>query len=107
MGVNALDYSGYPDCRPEYMAAFEAMARLATRSGIEGAPITIPTPIIKLSKADIVREGARLGVDFAMTVSCYQADSQGRACGKCDACRLRREGFMAAGIADATVYQPV
>jgi 7-cyano-7-deazaguanine synthase len=105
-GVNAVDYSGYPDCRPEYMAAFEAMARLATRSGVEGAPISIHTPIIKLSKAGIIRKGTRLGVDFALTVSCYQADALGRACGRCDACRLRREGFLAAEIADPTVYQP-
>ncbi len=103
-GMNAVDYSGYPDCRPEYIAAFQAMARLATKSGIEGGQITIRTPIIKMSKADIVREGTRLGVDYAMTVSCYQADTDGRACGACDSCRLRREGFAAAGIADPTRY---
>ncbi len=103
-GMNAVDYSGYPDCRPEYIAAFQAMARLATKSGIEGGEITIRTPIIKMSKADIVREGKRLGVDYAMTVSCYQADADGRACGECDSCRLRKEGFAAAGVADPTRY---
>lgn len=103
-GMNAIDYSGYPDCRPEYIAAFQAMARLATKSGIEGGEITIHTPIIKMSKAEIVREGARLGVDYAMTVSCYQADVDGRACGVCDSCRLRKEGFVAAGFADPTRY---
>jgi 7-cyano-7-deazaguanine synthase len=107
-GMNAVDYSGYPDCRPEYVAAFQTMARLATRAGVEAENdadrLTIHTPIIHMSKADIVREGTRLGVDYAMTVSCYQADALGRACGKCDSCRLRREGFMAAGIADPTRY---
>ena len=107
-GMNAVDYSGYPDCRPEYIAAFQSMARLATRAGVEAdnedASLTIHTPIIHMSKADIVREGAKLGVDYAMTVSCYQADADGRACGKCDSCRLRREGFLAAGIADPTRY---
>lgn len=103
-GMNAVDYSGYPDCRPEYVAAFQQMARLATRAGIEGEPVTIHTPIIHMSKADIVREGVRLGVDYAMTVSCYQADADGRACGRCDSCRLRREGFAAAGVADPTRY---
>jgi len=109
-GMNAVDYSGYPDCRPEYIAAFQSMARLATRAGVEAeneeASLTIHTPIIHMSKADIVREGAKLGVDYAMTVSCYQADADGRACGKCDSCRLRREGFLAAGIADPTRYAP-
>ncbi len=107
-GMNAVDYSGYPDCRPEYIAAFQTMARLATRAGVEAeneaASLTIHTPIIHLSKADIVREGTKLGVDYAMTVSCYQADAGGRACGQCDSCRLRREGFIAAGIADPTRY---
>ncbi len=103
-GMNAVDYSGYPDCRPEYVAAFQAMARLATKSGIEGGEITIRTPIIKMSKADIVREGTRLGVDYTITVSCYQADAAGRACGVCDSCRLRKEGFLAAGLADPTRY---
>ncbi len=103
-GMNAVDYSGYPDCRPEYVAAFQAMARLATKAGVEGGDITIHTPIIRMSKAEIVREGTRLGVDYATTVSCYQADGAGRACGRCESCRLRREGFIAAGVADATRY---
>lgn len=103
-GMNAVDYSGYPDCRPDYVAAFQTMARLATRSGVEGAPLTIHTPIIEMSKADIVREGTRLGIDYAITVSCYQADTDGKACGVCDSCRLRREGFRAAGVADPTRY---
>jgi 7-cyano-7-deazaguanine synthase len=103
-GMNAVDYSGYPDCRPEYVAAFQTMARLATKAGVEGAAITIHTPIIHMSKADIVREGTRLGVDYSLTVSCYQADAAGRACGKCDSCRLRREGFAAAGVTDPTRY---
>ena len=104
-GMNAVDYSGYPDCRPDYLAAFQAMARLATKSGIEGGKITIHTPIIKMSKADIVREGTRLGVDYAMTVSCYQADTSGLACGVCDSCRLRIDGFRAAGLTDPTRYK--
>jgi 7-cyano-7-deazaguanine synthase len=107
-GMNAVDYSGYPDCRPDYVAAFQSMARLATRAGVEAtdedAQLTIRTPIIHMSKADIVKEGVRLGIDYAMTVSCYQADADGRACGRCDSCRLRREGFVAAGIADPTRY---
>ena len=103
-GMNAVDYSGYPDCRPDYIAAFQTMARLATRAGVEGAPLVIHTPIIHMSKADIVREGMRLGVDYAMTVSCYQADDDGRACGVCDSCRLRKDGFCGAGIADPTRY---
>ncbi|MBX3591212.1 MAG: 7-cyano-7-deazaguanine synthase QueC [Burkholderiaceae bacterium] len=104
-GANAVDYSGYPDCRPEYVAAFERMANLATKAGVEGRPIRICAPIIDMSKAQIIREGARLGVDFSMTVSCYQADGQGRACGRCDACRIRRDGFAAAGVADPTRYR--
>lgn len=104
-GMNAVDYSGYPDCRPDYVNAFQTMARLATRSGVEGMPITIHTPIIAMSKADIVREGMRLGVNYEETVSCYQADAEGRACGVCDSCRLRREGFHAAGLADPTRYR--
>jgi len=104
-GMNAIDYSGYPDCRPEYVAAFQQVADLATRRGVEGAPIVIRTPLIDMHKSDIVRTGVDLGVDFAMTVSCYQADSQGRACGRCDACRLRRAGFEAAGVTDPTRYQ--
>jgi 7-cyano-7-deazaguanine synthase len=103
-GMNAVDYSGYPDCRPEYVEAFQKMARLATKSGVEGGEITIHTPIIKMTKADIVREGTRLGVDYGITVSCYQADAGGRACGVCDSCRLRREGFAAARLADVTRY---
>ena len=105
VGVNAVDYSGYPDCRPEFIAAFENMANLATKAGIEGHPLSIHAPLIDLSKADIVRRGSRLGVDYGLTVSCYQADADGRACGVCDSCRLRREGFAAAGIADPTTYQ--
>lgn len=104
IGVNALDYSGYPDCRPEFIAAFEKMANLATRIGVEGRPIRIKTPLIELSKADIIRLGHRLGVNYGMTVSCYQADSRGRACGRCDSCRLRRKGFADAGIDDPTPY---
>jgi 7-cyano-7-deazaguanine synthase len=100
VGVNAIDYSGYPDCRPEFVGAFEQLARLATKAGVEGAPIRIHAPLIALSKADIVRRGIELGVDFGLTVSCYQADAEGRACGLCDACRLRRAGFDAAGVAD-------
>ena len=103
-GVNAVDYSGYPDCRPEFIAAFEALANVATKAGVEGAGIRVHAPLQHLSKADIVREGMRLGVDFAQTVSCYRADGAGRACGHCDACRLRAEGFAAAGIADPTRY---
>jgi 7-cyano-7-deazaguanine synthase len=103
-GVNAVDYSGYPDCRPEFIKAFEAMANLATQAAIEGHRMHIETPIIALTKADIVREGIRLGVDFSYTVSCYQADINGLACGKCDACRLRAEGFSAANITDNTRY---
>jgi 7-cyano-7-deazaguanine synthase len=104
-GVNAVDYSGYPDCRPEFVAAFERLANLATRAGVEGAGLRVHAPLIGLGKADIVREGLRLGVDFAQTVSCYQADAEGRACGHCDACHLRAEGFRAAGVADPTRYR--
>jgi 7-cyano-7-deazaguanine synthase len=105
-GANAVDYSGYPDCRPEYLAAFEAMANLATKRAVEGSPIVVRSPIVQLSKAGIVRRGHELGVDFALTVSCYDADEQGRACGRCDSCRLRREGFAAAGLPDPTRYRP-
>ena len=106
IGVNAVDYSGYPDCRPQFVAAFERMANLATREGVEGeVPLRIRTPLIDLSKADIIRRGAALRVDFARTVSCYQADDDGRACGRCDSCRLRREGFAAAGLPDPTRYR--
>jgi 7-cyano-7-deazaguanine synthase len=104
IGVNAVDYSGYPDCRPEFIAAFEQLAARATKAGVEGKPCRIHTPLISLSKADIIREGARLGVDFSATVSCYQADGQGRACGRCDSCRIRRDGFAAAGVPDVTRY---
>jgi 7-cyano-7-deazaguanine synthase len=104
IGVNAVDYSGYPDCRPEFIDAFQTMARLATKAGVEGRPLTIHAPLIELSKAEIIRLGAGLGVDYGLTVSCYQADERGRACGHCDACRLRRGGFAAAGIPDPTAY---
>ncbi len=104
-GVNAVDYSGYPDCRPEFVAAFEQLANLATRSGVEGARLRVHAPLIDMSKAAIAREGARLGVDFSRTVSCYQADPAGLACGHCDACRLRAEGFAAAGLDDPTRYR--
>ncbi len=104
-GVNAVDYSGYPDCRPEFIAAFERLANLATKSGIEGTTMRIHAPLIRMSKAQIVAEGARLGVDFAATVSCYQADAEGCACGHCDACRLRAQGFSDAGVADPTRYR--
>jgi 7-cyano-7-deazaguanine synthase len=106
IGVNAVDYSGYPDCRPEFVAAFEQVANLATRAGVEDVGrMRIRTPLIELSKAEIVRRGIALGVDFAATVSCYQADASGRACGRCDSCRLRREGFAAARLPDPTRYQ--
>jgi 7-cyano-7-deazaguanine synthase len=104
-GVNAVDYSGYPDCRPEFIDAFEALANRATKAGVEGAHLRVHAPLIRMSKADIVREGARLGIDFAATVSCYQADAKGRACGECDACRLRAQGFRDAGVADPTRYR--
>ncbi|HWU84618.1 MAG TPA: 7-cyano-7-deazaguanine synthase QueC [Rhodocyclaceae bacterium] len=104
VGVNAVDYSGYPDCRPEYIDAFERMANLATKAGVEGETLRIHAPLIDLSKAEIIAEGTRLGVPYAMTVSCYQADADGCACGVCDSCRLRHEGFVAAGVADPTRY---
>ena len=103
-GINAVDYSGYPDCRPEFLAAFQNLANLATKAGVEGAGLRLHAPLIAMSKADIAREGIRLGVDFSRTVSCYQADDQGRACGRCDACRLRAAGFAEAGIIDPTRY---
>lgn len=103
-GVNAVDYSGYPDCRPAFIAAFERLANLATKAGVEGRALRVHAPLEAMSKADIVREGVRLGVDFAQTVSCYRADSEGRACGHCDACVLRARGFAAAGVADPTRY---
>ncbi len=105
IGANAIDYSGYPDCRPEYLRAFEAMANLATKAAVEGARIEIRAPLIDLPKAAIVRLAAELGVDMAATVTCYQPDAEGRACGRCDACRIRRDGFRAAGIPDPTRYQ--
>ncbi len=106
IGVNVLDSSGYPDCRAEFIEAFERLAALATRAGVEGQPCHIEAPLIAMTKAEIIREGTRLGVDYGATVSCYQADSQGRACGRCDACRLRRAGFDAAGVGDPTRYAP-
>ena len=106
-GANAVDYSGYPDCRPEYMRAFEAMANLATKAAVGGAKLTLHTPIIDLTKAEIIRRGTALGVDYTLTVSCYQASAEGLACGRCDSCRLRREGFSAAGVPDPTRYASV
>ena len=105
IGVNVLDSSGYPDCRPEFIARFAHLAELATKAGVEGRPMRLHTPLIEMTKAEIIRAGTRLGVDYAQTVSCYQADAQGRACARCDACRLRRAGFEAAGIPDPTRYQ--
>ena len=104
IGVNAVDYSGYPDCRPEFVEAFEVMANLATKAGVEGQGLRIKAPLQNMSKAQIVQAGAKLGVDYSLTVSCYQADAQGHACGKCDSCRLRAEGFKAAGVDDPTRY---
>ena len=105
IGVNAIDYSGYPDCRPEYIDAFEKMANLATKAGVMGNHLHIATPLLHLSKADIIKLGVSLGVDYALTVSCYRADSEGRACGQCDSCYLRQQGFLQAEIEDPTVYQ--
>jgi 7-cyano-7-deazaguanine synthase len=105
IGVNYIDSSGYPDCRPEFIAAFGGLAALATRAGVEGNPCRLHAPLIRWTKAEIIREGTRLGVDYALTVSCYQADAEGRACGRCDACRLRRAGFEEAGVADPTRYR--
>ncbi|HEB98357.1 MAG TPA: 7-cyano-7-deazaguanine synthase QueC [Thiotrichales bacterium] len=105
VGVNAVDYSGYPDCRPEYIAAFERLANLATRAGVEGGRFRIHAPLIELTKAQIIREGMRLGVDYSLTLSCYAADEEGRACGRCDSCRLRAAGFAAAGVPDPTRYR--
>ena len=104
IGVNAIDYSGYPDCRPAFIRAFEELARLATKMGVEGGRIEVHTPLIDLTKAEIIRRGRELGVDYAATVSCYQPDTEGRACGRCDSCRIRRDGFAAAGIPDPTRY---
>ena len=105
IGVNAVDYSGYPDCRPEFIQSFQTLANLATKAGVEGEHFTIHTPLINLSKADIIKTGIELGVDYSRTVSCYSADAEGRACGECDACRLRKIGFQQANIADCTKYQ--
>lgn len=105
VGFNILDYSGYPDCRPEFIRSFEALASLATKAGVAGARFQVHAPLISMSKAEIIRSGVAFGIDYAMTVSCYQADAEGRACGRCDSCRLRREGFEAAGLADPTRYQ--
>lgn len=105
IGVNVLDSSGYPDCRPEFVRSFEALAQLATKAGVEGARFRVYAPLIELSKAQIIQAGLRLGVDYGRTISCYQADAAGRACGRCDACRLRRQGFESAGVADPTVYR--
>jgi 7-cyano-7-deazaguanine synthase len=105
IGVNCLDYSGYPDCRPEFIAAFETLARLATKRGVEGGALRIDAPLVLFSKAEIIRRGVALGVDYSLTVSCYQADTEGRACDRCDSCRLRREGFAGAGVPDPTRYQ--
>ena len=104
MGINAVDYSGYPDCRPAFIRSFEALAALATKAGIEGAHFSVHAPLIAMSKADIIRSGVDWGVDFSMTVSCYQADAEGRACGRCDSCRIRRDGFAAAAVEDVTRY---
>jgi len=106
LGVNAVDYSGYPDCRPEFIEAFARVARLGTKAGAEGAPFRIHAPLIELSKADIIRRGVELGVDYALTTSCYDPDREGRACGRCDACVLRRRGFSEAGVPDPTAYRP-
>lgn len=106
IGVNAVDYSGYPDCRPEYIAAFQAMANLATRTAVEGRPLTIHSPLIWLSKADIIRRGLALGVDFGLTRSCYQLDDEGRSCGRCDSCRIRLAGFAEVGVPDPAPYRP-
>ena len=105
IGVNAVDYSGYPDCRPEYIEAFEKMANLATKAGVMGNHLHIATPLLHLSKAEIIKLGVSLGVDYALTVSCYRADSEGRACGHCDSCYLRQQGFLQAEIDDPTIYQ--
>jgi 7-cyano-7-deazaguanine synthase len=106
IGVNAVDYSGYPDCRPEFIAAFQRLANLATKRAVEGRPIALEAPLMRLTKAQIVQLGTRLGVDYGLTVSCYQADEQGRACGECDSCRYRRQGFAEAGMRDPTPYRP-
>lgn len=104
IGVNALDYSGYPDCRPEFITAFQQLANLATKAGVEGQPLTVQTPLLHLSKAAIIQAGIAMGIDYALTVSCYNLDEQGRACGRCDSCILRRKGFAEAGVIDPTLY---
>jgi len=104
VGVNAVDYSGYPDCRPEFIGAFERLANLATKAAVEGRPLKVHAPLIDMSKAQIIEQGGRLGVDYGLTVSCYQADEEGRACGVCDSCRLRSQGFAVAGLVDPTRY---
>ena len=105
VGVNAVDYSGYPDCRPDYIKAFETMANLATKRGVEGHQLHIHAPLMRFSKAEIIQQGTQLGVDYSQTISCYQADTLGRACGRCDSCRFRQQGFKDAGINDPTAYQ--
>lgn len=105
LGVNAVDFSGYPDCRPEYIHAFETLANLATKRGVEGDTLHIHAPLMNMSKAEIIREGIRLGIDYSQTISCYQADASGRACGQCDSCRFRKQGFAQAGVDDPTRYQ--
>jgi len=105
VGVNAVDYSGYPDCRPEFVSAFEQLANLATKAGVEGQTLTVKAPLMAMTKADIIQQGLRLGIDYSQTVSCYQADLDGKACGKCDSCRFRRQGFEQAGVIDPTRYQ--
>jgi 7-cyano-7-deazaguanine synthase len=105
VGVNAVDYSGYPDCRPEFVSAFEQLANLATKAGVEGQTLTVKAPLMTMTKADIIQQGLRLGIDYSQTVSCYQADLDGKACGKCDSCRFRRQGFEQAGVIDPTRYQ--
>ena len=105
VGVNAVDYSGYPDCRPEYINAFETLANLATKAGVEGQKLSIHAPLIEMTKAEIIQHGSKLGIDYSQTVSCYQADTEGRACGRCDSCRFRQQGFEQAGIKDPTRYQ--
>lgn len=106
VGINAVDYSGYPDCRPEYLRAFAGLSALATRTGVEGRPISVQAPLLAMSKADIVSLGTEMGVDYSRTVSCYQADENGAACGQCDSCHLRRRGFAEAGLPDPTIYRP-
>jgi 7-cyano-7-deazaguanine synthase len=105
IGVNAVDYSGYPDCRPEFISAFEKTANLGTKAGVEGHPFRIHTPLITLTKAEIIQQGVKLGLDYGLTISCYNPDAQGRACGRCDSCRIRTEGFNSAGVEDPTIYQ--